>query len=144
MPRWPYRCPDDFPLSDRNTSYVAIQGTDTLWPPNRQLSADSITDGASNTLLFTEMHDSNIAWAEPRDLDADSMDWRVDGTRRNSPSSMHGPLAEYFDGSRRMTGRGKINVALADGSTRTLSPNVDPEVLKQLANRRDGLPKELP
>jgi hypothetical protein len=37
-----------------------------------------------------------------------------------------------------------VNVVMADGSTRRLTPDVDPEVLRQMVNRRDGLPKELP
>lgn len=139
MPRWLY-CPEDRSGGSRYTSYLAIQGDDTLWPGTRQLTASDIADGASNTMLLAEMHDSNITWSEPRDFDADTMDWRVNGTPRSSLSSMHGPVTEYLDGSRRRSGTGKVNVAMADGSVRTLSADVDPEVLRQMANRRDGLP----
>jgi len=140
MPRW-LHCPEDRPPSDRYTSYLAFQGKDTVWPPDRQLGLNSIRDGASNTILFSEMHDSNITWSEPRDFDAENMDWRVNATPRSSPSSMHGPVTEYLDGSRSRRGAGMINVAMADGSVRTLSGDVDPEVLSQMTNRRDGLPQ---
>jgi prepilin-type processing-associated H-X9-DG protein len=139
-----YRCPEDRLHSDRFTSYLAFQGGDTVFPGDRQLSIKSMRDGASNTILFSEMHDSNITWSEPRDFDAEHMDWRIGNTPRSSPGSMHGPRVEYLDGSRRLTAPGRINVAMADGSVRTFSPDTDPEVLKQMANRRDGLPKELP
>lgn len=141
MPRWPYRCPEDRPASDQYTSYLAFAGTETVWPPDQQLGLSNIADGASNTILFSEMHDTNITWSEPRDFGADTMDWRVNGTPGSSPSSMHGPVIEYLDGSRRRVGIGRVNIAMADGSVQTLSANLDPDVLRQLANRRDGLPK---
>lgn len=111
---------------------------------HRALSLQKIPDGASNTILFTETHDSGILWPEPRDLEYDKLDWRIHGTPGNSISSSHGPAIRYFDGSRKLKSRQGVNVAMADGSTRRLTPDVDPEVLKQMANRRDGLPKELP
>jgi prepilin-type processing-associated H-X9-DG protein len=138
MPRL-FRCPEERHRSDRYTSYLAFQGAETLWPEGQLIGSD-ISDGASNTVLFSEMHDSNITWSEPRDFDADNMDWRVNASPRSSPSSMHGPVTEYLDGSRRRRGTGMVNVAMADGSVRTFSSDIDPEVLKQLANRRDGLP----
>lgn len=140
MPRWQFRCPEDRPRSDRYTSYLAFQGKDTMWPQDRQLGMNSIRDGASNTILFSEIHDSDITWSEPRDFDAAAMDWQINAAPRSSPSSMHGPFTEYLDGSRFRRGAGMVNVAMADGTVRTFSANIDPEVLKQLANRRDGLP----
>ena len=97
-------------------------------------------DGASYTLLFTETHDSDILWPEPRDLEYDKLDWRIHGSPGNSFSSSHGPVIRYFDGSRKLKSRQGVNIVMADGSTRHLTPDVDPEVLRQLANRRDGLP----
>jgi len=120
------------------TSYVAIIGEDTCWPTKKRLSLSDLTDGTSNTMLLTEMHDSGIAWSEPRDLEAAKMDWHLGGTLRGSPSSMHGPHVQYLDGSRHLSGPPPVNVAMADGSVRTLAPNTDPEVLRQLANRHDG------
>jgi hypothetical protein len=35
---------------------------------------------------------------------------------------------------------GVVVAGMADGSTRVLSSKIDPEVLRQLAHRRDGLP----
>lgn len=138
-----YRCPADRGPPGE-TNYVAIVGPDTCWPSGKRLRSKDLVDGASNTMLFTEMHDSGITWSEPRDLDADQVDWHINGERRSSPSSLHGPVAIYLDGSRRSTGHASVNVAMADGSVRTLSPSTDPQVLKQLANRHDSAPSQTP
>jgi len=143
--RWSlYRCNAEMNQRHMDTSYVAITGDDTCWPGDSAVNLGEIPDGAANTILFAETHDSGILWPEPRDLAYDQLDWRIHGTPGNSISSSHGPVIEYFDGSRKLKQRTKAHVALADGSVRRLSPDVDPEVLKQMANRRDGLPTELP
>jgi hypothetical protein len=139
-----FRCPAERNNRNNETSYVAITGDDTCWPTSNPISFANIKDGTSYTVLFTETHDSGILWPEPRDLEYDKLDWRIHGTPGNSISSSHGPYVQYFDGSRKLTRRTSVNVALADGSVLRLSLDVDPEVLKQMANRRDGQPKELP
>src|SRR5205085_5070543 len=111
-----------------------ITGDNTCWPVTGPIRLDQIPDGSSNTILFTETHDSGILWTEPRDLEYDKLDWHIHGTPGNSISSSHGPVIRYFDGSRKLKHRTGVNVAMADGSTRRLMPDVDPEVLKQMAN----------
>jgi hypothetical protein len=136
-----YRCPAEMNSHSNEASYVTITGDDTCWPVSKSISSAGIKDGTSNTILFTETHDSGILWPEPRDLEYDTLDWRIHGTPANSISSSHGPVVRYFDGSRKLTKRTGVNIVMADGSTRRLMPDVDPEVLRQMANRRDGLPK---
>lgn len=137
----PYRCPAETNQRNAETSYIAIMGNETCWPAGGPIKFSEIPDGSSNTLLLTETHDSAILWPEPRDLEYDKLDWRIHGTRGNSVSSSHGPAIVYFDGSRKLKQRTGVNVAMADGSVRRLPRDVDPEVLKQMANRRDGLPE---
>jgi hypothetical protein len=139
-----FRCITELNQRGSETSYVAITGDDTCWPATGPIKLEEIPDGASNTILFAETHDSGILWPEPRDLEYDKLDWQIHGTPGNSISSSHGPVIEYFDGSRKLKRRTRVHVALADGSVSRLSPDVDPEVLRQMANRRDGQPKELP
>lgn len=135
-----FRCPAETNQRSFETSYVAIIGDDTCWPTT-PITTSHIKDGTSNTILFTETHESGILWPEPRDLEYDKLDWRIHGTPGNSISSSHGPVVRYFDGSRRLKQRTCVNVAMADGGTRRLTADVDPEVLRQMVNRRDGLPK---
>jgi hypothetical protein len=139
-----YRCPAETNQRHTETSYVAIAGDDTCWPAGGPIRFNDIADGTSNALLFGETHDSGILWPEPRDLQYDQLDWRLQGSPGKSLSSSHGPVIEYFDGSRKLKSRTSVNVALADGSVLHLSRDVDPEVLRQLANRHDGGPKQLP
>lgn len=139
-----YRCPAELNMRANDTSYVAITGDDTCWPSAGPIQSKDILDGGSRTILLAETHDSGIPWPEPRDLPAAKLDWRIHGATGNSISSSHGPTTDYFDGSRQLRHRTTVNVAMADGSVTRLSPNVDPEVLKQMVNRRDGRPAELP
>jgi hypothetical protein len=139
-----YHCPAETNNRGNETSYVAIAGDDTCWPASKPIELRAIRDGSSNTILFAETHDSGIAWPEPRDLEYDKLDWRLQGTPGNSISSSHGPRVTYFDGSSKLKQRTDVNVVMADGSTHRLSRDIDPEVLRQMVHRRDGLPKELP
>jgi hypothetical protein len=135
-----YRCPAEVNARREQTSYMAIRGQDTCWPPSGGIGTQNVRDGLSNTILIVETHDSGIVWTEPRDFTADGLDWRAGGEVGNSISSNHGRTVEYFDGSRRRVERGPIHAAMADGSVRKLSPNIDPRVLRELVDRHDGAP----
>jgi hypothetical protein len=73
--------------------------------------------------MIVESHTFNATWSEPRALDPATMSWTIN--QPNAPSSAH---------------KGGSLVLFADASTRFVSEKIDPEVVKQLANRRDGLP----
>jgi hypothetical protein len=62
-----HQCPAD---SHRRgtTSYFAIVGDRTAWPPDRGRRINEITDGGSNTILLIEAPHRNIHWGEPSDL----------------------------------------------------------------------------
>ncbi len=68
-----YQCSADSSLTTVDTSYVAIIGPGTAWSPGHATKLTEITDGPSNTILLVEMHNSGIAWAEPRDLDLNNL-----------------------------------------------------------------------
>ena len=63
-----FRCPSA-PGSPDTTHYVVITGRDTCFDGGKGIKIREITDGASNTLLVVEAHESSIPWYEPRDLD---------------------------------------------------------------------------
>jgi hypothetical protein len=130
-----YHCPTDNAGPFHHTNYLAVTGDDTCWPNDGTVSLDStdVPDGLSNTLLLAERHNFGIVWSEPRDY-----------AQGDAIAGNHGDHVQYFDGSRRYTGPRSAVVAAADGSTRWISNDIDPEVLKQLTNRRDGKPGDWP
>lgn len=64
-----YVCPED--RASGNTSYVAVVGAETIWPPDRTVSLRDVLfgDGPGNTVALVEVHDSGITWTEPRDVE---------------------------------------------------------------------------
>jgi len=118
-----YRCPSDPNTTAKETSYVAIVGPNTAMPAGGQITADDIPDGASNTLQITEIHNSGITWTEPRDLDADTLKYRINAPNKSGIRSAHS---------------GGANVLYCDGSVRFLDNSVDPTVLKAMTTRDGG------
>ena len=66
-------CPADDKAGESDTSYVAVVGPGTIWSATRKISMSDIKDGPADTLLFIEMKNSGIHWAEPRDLELDNL-----------------------------------------------------------------------
>jgi hypothetical protein len=50
------------------TSYVAVVGPTTMWPPRSYIRDADILDGLSGTIMLVEIAGSDIEWLEPRDL----------------------------------------------------------------------------
>lgn len=102
----------------RLTNYVAITGPGTIFPgENQTISTSDITDGAENTLLLVEIANSDIHWAEPRDLQVEEMSFKINDPTRPSISSPH----EYGPG-----------VIFADGLYYRLPHTTDPRIVKAL------------
>ena len=59
-----YRCRADDPVSECDTSYLAVTGDGTLWP---QRSGPRVAD-TDERVAIVEVWRSGIAWTEPRDL----------------------------------------------------------------------------
>jgi prepilin-type processing-associated H-X9-DG protein len=94
-----YRCPGDTNLLPNETSYVAIIGPGTIWSAKNGTKLSDVTDGGKNTILFVEMRNSGIKWAEPRDLDLNHLPPGI--TKQNLLKS----LSNHS---------GRINVVFAD------------------------------
>jgi prepilin-type N-terminal cleavage/methylation domain-containing protein len=130
---------------------------------NSQIRFNDIYDGSSNTLLLSEFlasEDSDLGWvsgtrsslrntgaiitrrgrtsSEWSDVqleegDADEMG--VEGIGAKLPATFVGGFGSDHPGI--------VNIGLADGSTKALQTDIDPEVLHQLGSRADGaIPKE--
>jgi Protein of unknown function (DUF1559) len=100
-----YNCPSR-PPSPGLTSYVVIVGPNTAFPGSKTTKLGDIHDGPASTILVAEVSNVDIAWTEPRDLDAESMSWAIDDPKRPSISSPHyaGPAVIFADASYRRLG----------------------------------------
>lgn len=65
------------------TCFVLITGQGTAFPGSGTTSLADITDGPENTILATEITQSNVPWTEPRDIDIDR-----DGLGVNVPGKL--------------------------------------------------------
>jgi hypothetical protein len=124
------RCPSSpGPLVEEDgfarTSYVAVTGADwTHGPgeargiigPDRGLSLEEITDGSSNTIMVAEVTDGGRWFAAGA------------GTAR--------PIDAWIDRAPWSSHPGGGQVALADGSVRFLSDDIEPATLRALATAR--------
>ncbi|QDV27927.1 DUF1559 family PulG-like putative transporter [Aureliella helgolandensis] len=68
MPRM-FHSPTE-PQSSEFTNIVAISGDGTTFPSDRSTSLTDILDGPENTILLTEISESEVPWLKPQDLDA--------------------------------------------------------------------------
>lgn len=110
------------------TFYQMFQGPGTLLEPVRQpgqpgtfirgVTFAGITDGTSNTIMVAEAADP-VIWTKPDDILFD-------------PAQSAPPTGGIF--------RTLTNVALCDGSVRSLQRTIVPETLKRLIQRADGMP----
>jgi hypothetical protein len=99
--RW-FHCPADTRSPDEHTSYLAVVGDGTLFPPDRLTSLDDIADGANQSLMVVEVRNSGIHWMEPRDLDISDLRRGVNPKNGLGISSNHirpsGAFVAYADG----------------------------------------------
>ncbi|HQU43924.1 MAG: hypothetical protein B7Z73_12760 [Planctomycetia bacterium 21-64-5] len=97
-----YACPSANPQPGAGfTNYVMVVGPSAAARAGEWRSLDQITDGPAKTVLVAEIADSDIFWAEPRDLSVDEMSLRINDKSKPSISSHHphGAMALFADGS---------------------------------------------
>lgn len=126
-------CPSDVYTRDAQeryfTDYLMVTGPETLFPKGRGTQVDAIEDGASNTLLLAEACGQNIVWTQPEDLDVRQNPVAVN-VAGSTPTHSPGILSSYHH-------RG-AHAALADGSVRFISEDIDPQVLHALTTASGG------
>ncbi len=82
-----YRSPSESETS-RFTNIVVVAGNGTAFPYDRTTSLSDFSDGAHNTILATEIANSNIPWLEPRDLDVATMSFHINDPAKPSISAV--------------------------------------------------------
>ena len=104
------------------TSFVAVVGPQTVWRGSKPRSRKDLGDGAHDTLMVVEVPDGQFLWMEPRDLEFDSMSFRInDGSGRGLGSRLGG-----------------ARVVSADTTVRTLPDNFDPNKLRAMLTANGG------
>jgi prepilin-type processing-associated H-X9-DG protein len=112
--KW-FQCPtSDHASDDCTTDYVMVVGPHTFSDGPHGRKFGDITDGFSNTIMLVEVADSGINWAEPKDLEFDKIDFKING-QKPCVGSHHSHGA---------------NAALCDGSVRFFDNKLAPEMLK--------------
>lgn len=118
-----YRNPAAIDGGPTETSYMVITGPGTLFEEDKGVSLSDITDGTSNTILAVEVVGTGVKWAEPKDLDINTMIFKINGGGANS-------IGSPFPGG--------ANVLMADGSVRFMSNGVLEATLRAMATRNGG------
>ncbi|MBA4067833.1 MAG: hypothetical protein C0501_29865 [Isosphaera sp.] len=94
------------------TNYLAVVGSDTMWPGAEGRDRADITDGWSETILIVENAGLGVHWMEPRDLLFDGMDFAVDRP---------GGVSSWYESPA---------VVTADATVRRLSRGIRPDALR--------------
>lgn len=120
-----YRCPSEHGVDGGSeTSYAMIVGPHAFsdGPTSRTSAEIAAKDGLSNTIIVAECAGAGINWMEPRDLDTEKMTFHI-----NTSSNHSKPTTDISS-----CHSGTANVALGDGSVRTLSSGIDPKTLEAM------------
>lgn len=106
---------------------MVITGDGTAFPGSKGVKSSSIRDGTSQTILCVEYSRSGIEWTEPRDLAFDRMNLAVNPQTGDGMRTIH-------------NGRNDLGcvVVLADGSSRYLSNETSPDLVKALITINGG------
>jgi prepilin-type processing-associated H-X9-DG protein len=123
IPILTYKNPADTKAGPMETSYMVVTGPGTLFEDDKGIRFSEVADGLSNTILAVEVVGTGVKWAEPKDLDINTMIFKINGGGANAIGS---PFANG------------ANVALADGSVKFLSNNMLESTLRAMITRNGG------
>jgi prepilin-type processing-associated H-X9-DG protein len=110
------------------TSYAMLVGPHAISDGPTARTPAAIRDGTSNTLMVVEATEAHINWMEPRDLDVENMQFRINGggDRNAAKHEISSPHS------------GGANALLCDGSVRFLNATIDPKALEALTTIDGG------
>ena len=119
-----YRCPSSqTPLGNPETSYAMIVGPGTISDGPNATKVSEISDGESRTLMIVEVSGAGIHWMEPRDLDAQTITFKVNDGSGQGIQSNH---------------PGGANVGFCDGSVHFFREDLDPNAIKAMSTIAGG------
>ena len=123
-----FRCASD-ESDPGHTSYVAVVGAETIWPPDQRVTRWDVHDGSAHTIALVESTGSGINWLEPRDVTFDQ------AMRGVNTKTKPGVASPHPDGT---------NVLLLDGSVHFLNENISRDTLRGLLTRDGHEMTEIP
>lgn len=123
VPIMTYKNPADTKAGPLETSYMVVTGPGTLFEDDKATRFSEVTDGLSNTILAVEVVGTGVKWSEPKDLDINTMIFKINGGGANAIGS------PFKNGA---------NVAMADGSVRFLSNSMLEATLRAMLTRNGG------
>ena len=112
----------DGPPRDPATGYALSHYAGNVQVLGQTMRLSEILDGASNTILAGSVYGSPKPWGDPGNL--------------RDPANGIGPGPTQF--LHRAKPADGANILFSDGVVKFISANTDPEVLKQLADPKDG------
>lgn len=134
----PYFCyADEEARRVRTTSYVAVVGEGTMWPPDGSaIGLADVRDDPAGTAHVVEMAESGIFWSEPRDLDFGAMTFEVNSGPGRGVRAVHPGEELWF----RRRGPKRANAGFVDGVARPLEEGTQPDRLRSMLLKADGAP----
>lgn len=122
------RCPVGSPDDSTYTDYVAVVGSRTAFPGAATTTLIPLArydgkPGSRDMILIVEIANSDIKWTEPRDLDFETMSFRINDPDKPSISSRH---------------PGGANVVLRQSASGIFArENINPKLIKTLLTLDD-------
>jgi prepilin-type processing-associated H-X9-DG protein len=113
-----YICPSaELDPKDYTTNYVAVIGPGTTWREDGPVKLSALPDGGSHTVMAVETVNSDVHWAEPRDLTVEEALDRMKTGKGLRISTAHPSV---------------INVLFADGHVSTLPSKMPISLWKKI------------
>ena len=116
-----YRSPADTGPAT-GTNYFVVVGPDTMFPPDKAISFNDVTDGLSNTIFVIETSGISGNWAAPIDPKLENLSLQLG----NGPGQIQ---TMYPNGT---------NILMADGSVKFIVQTLNSETLRRVLLRNDG------
>ncbi|HVJ79437.1 MAG TPA: DUF1559 domain-containing protein, partial [Planctomycetia bacterium] len=70
---------DGAPIGDGVANYLAVVGSETIWPGAAARKPEEIADSPDETILVVENRGADVKWTEPRDLALSAFNHRIFG-----------------------------------------------------------------
>ncbi len=85
-----YACPEHPDAhANQETTYLALVGPRTVFPPGSVVSATQIADLPGETIAIVETSQSGVSWLKPQDLDVAKMAFEINSREDTDPGSHH-------------------------------------------------------
>jgi hypothetical protein len=112
-----FRCPTHGNGDRPTTDYMMVVGLHTISDGPHGRKPAEITDEAANTVMLIEVANSDVRWAEPKDLRFDQLDFKINSQAKPAIGSYH---------------PGGATIVSCDGHVKFLSDTTPPERIKAM------------